>query len=225
MAKVLLVDDDEDVQTVLGRYLERDGHSVRSARTAEEALREAAAHPDVVILDLTLPDLDGLRVLGRLRQDGDMPVLVLSARGEESDRLLGLGLGADDYVVKPFSPREVCLRVAALVRRSTVRPQDEKDEVLLFGDLELRPSEHRMRVHGRELDLTPREFDLLELFLRHPRQVLSRQAILSALWSDGFVSDHVVDVHLASLRRKLGQTAAIENVRGIGYRISSGSMP
>lgn len=224
MAKVLLVDDDEDVQTVLGRYLERDGHSVWPARTAGEALREAAAHPDVVILDLTLPDLDGLRVLGHLRQDGDMPVLVLSARGEESDRLLGLGLGADDYVVKPFSPREVCLRVAALVRRSTVRPQAEDVEALLFGDVELRPSEHRVRVHGRELDLTPREFDLLELFLRHPRQVLSRQAILLALWSDGFVSDHVVDVHLASLRRKLGHTAAIENVRGIGYRLALGSM-
>ncbi|MDA8344437.1 MAG: response regulator transcription factor [Thermaerobacter sp.] len=228
MARVLLVDDDEDVQTVLGRYLEHDGHVVQGARTGQEALDAVALGTDVVVLDLTLPDLDGLEVLRRLRSRWDVPILVLTARGEEADRLLGLGLGADDYVVKPFSPREICLRAAALLRRRTALPTTEPPDalgVLRRHGVEVHPEEHRVLAEGREVLLTPREFDLLLLFLRRPGRVFSRTDILLALWPDGYVSEHVVDVHLASLRRKLGAAVDIVNVRGVGYRLTPERAP
>jgi DNA-binding response OmpR family regulator len=220
VARVLLVDDDEDVQVVLGVYLERDGHHVVQARTAREALDALAAQaPDLVVLDLTLPDLDGLEVLRRIRGSAapDVPVLVLTARSEESERVLGLGLGADDYVVKPFSPREVALRVGALLRR--FRNGAAAVPVLRWGVVELVPAEHRVRVRGQEVGLTPREFALLELFLRHPHRVLTRSMVLEAVWPDGYVTDHVVDVHLGGLRRKLGDALRIEAVRGVGFRL------
>lgn len=223
MARVLLVDDDEDVQMVLRRYLEHDGHEVTGAGTGEEALAGARRGVDIVILDLTLPDLDGLELLRRLRsQADDVPILVLSARGEEADRLLGLGLGADDYVVKPFSPREICLRVGALLRRSS-GPAAAKSPslpgVLRHREVEVRPEEHRVLVGGEEVFVTPREFELLTLFMRHPGRVFSRSDILLTLWPEGYVSEHVIDVHLASLRRKLDRMVEITNVRGIGYRL------
>ena len=229
LARVLLVDDDEDVQTVLGRYLEQDGHAVKAARTGLEALEGAALGMEVVLLDLTLPDLDGFEVLRRLRSHGaDVPVLVLTARGEEADRLLGFGLGADDYVVKPFSPREICLRVAALVRRRTSPPTEGVQaaaSALRWRGVEVYPDEHRVLVHGQEVNLSPREFELLLLFLRRPRYVFSRSAILSAIWPEGYVSEHVVEVHLASLRRKLGRALGIVNVRGVGYRLMPEDAP
>lgn len=217
---MLLVDDDEDVQVVLGAYLERDGHHLLRARTAQAALELLTeATPDVVVLDLTLPDLDGLEVLRRIRGSDapDIPVLVLTARSEESERVLGLGLGADDYVVKPFSPREVALRVGALLRR--LRAEAAPAAVLRWGVVELLPAEHRVRVRGREVALTPREFDLLALFLRHPHRVLTREAVLEAVWPEGFVTEHVVDVHLGGLRKKLGGALRIEAVRGVGFRL------
>ncbi len=226
MARVLIIDDDEDVQAVLGRYLSRDGHDVASALSGHAALECVERGADVALLDLTLPDLDGLEILRRLRAtDSRLPVLILSARGEEADRLLGLGLGADDYVVKPFSPREICLRVAALLRRQAPPSEDDRSEyanVFRWNGIELRTEEHRVFAGKDEVSLTPREFDLLLLLLRHPRQLFSRQAILAALWPEGYVSDHVVDVHLASLRRKLGGAIQIDNVRGVGFRLGAG---
>ncbi len=220
--RVLLVDDDDDVQQILGRYLQQDGHVVVPARTGGEALDAAGdGGLDIAVLDLTLPDLDGFEVLRRIRSGAgaDLPILVLSARGEEADRLLGLGLGADDYVVKPFSPREVCLRVGRLGLRRGPRPSQEKPESLRWGRIEMLAGEHRVLVGDGEVQLTPREYDLLRIFLSRPRHVLSRAAIIGALWPDGYVSDHVVDVHLASLRRKIGGDLQIENVRGVGYRL------
>lgn len=228
MADILLVDDDEDIQMVLGRYLSQDGHHVTAARTGAEALSAIASRVDVVLLDLTLPDLDGLEVLRRLRSQGsDVPVLVLTARGEVADRLLGLGLGADDYVVKPLSPREICLRVAALLRRRVAPPVAETHaaEVLRWGEVELVPGEHRVRVSGEEVSLTPREFDLLALLLREPERLHTRAALLDALWPEGYVTDHVLDVHLASIRRKLRGALNIANVRGVGYRLVGGDRP
>ena len=225
MADVLLVDDDEDIQMVLGRYLSQDGHRVTPARTGAEALSSIAAGAEVVLLDLTLPDLDGLEVLRRLRAQGsDVPVLVLTARGEEADRLLGLGFGADDYVVKPLSPREICLRVAALLRRRVAPPvaKAETAEVLRWGEVELVPAEHRVTVRGEEVSLTPREFDLLALLLREPERLHTRSALLDALWPEGYVTDHALDVHLASIRKKLGSALGIANVRGVGYRLMGG---
>ena len=230
MADILLVDDDEDIQMVLGRYLSQDGHRVTPARTGTEALSGAAAGVEVVLLDLTLPDLDGLEVLRRIRAQGnDVPVLVLTARGEEADRLLGLGLGADDYVVKPLSPREICLRVAALLRRRVGRlaapSRAAAPEVLRWGEVELVPEEHRVMAGGAEVLLTPREFDLLALLLREPGRLHTRGALLDALWPEGYVTGHVLDVHLASIRKKLGSALSIANVRGVGYRIEEGERP
>ena len=220
---VLLVDDDDDVRHILGRYLEQDGHRVTAARTGAAALASVAAgEVDVAVLDLTLPDLDGLEVLRRIRSgpQADLPILLLTARGEEPDRLLGLGLGADDYVVKPFSPREICLRVGRLgLRRGSAEPQD-RGGIVSWGRVSMIRAEHRVLVGTREIQLTPREYDLLAIFLSHPRHVLSRAAIIQALWPDGYISDHVVDVHLASLRRKLGDELQIESVRGIGFRLA-----
>ncbi|MDA8345954.1 MAG: response regulator transcription factor [Thermaerobacter sp.] len=219
--RVLLVDDDDDVQEILGHYLQQDGHTVVAARTGAEALAAAAGDVDVAVLDLTLPDLDGFEVLRRWRsgQGATLPILLLTARGEESDRLLGLGLGADDYVVKPFSPREVCLRVGRLgLRRSAAEPA-AMSSVLRWGRLAMLLDEHRVLAGDADVQLTPREYELLRIFLSRPRHVLSRAAIIGSLWEDGYVSDHVVDVHLASLRRKLGDDLQVENVRGIGYRL------
>ena len=220
--RVLLVDDDEDVQQILGRYLQQDGHDVVPAHDGLQALAAVAAgNVDVAILDLTLPDLDGFEVLRRVRSgpQRDLPVLLLTARGEEADRLLGLGLGADDYVVKPFSAREICLRVGRLGLRRVSPAEGPPDDTLHWGRIAMNTTEHRVLLGHAEVQLTPREYDLLQLFLRHPRHVLSRAAIIDALWQSEYVSDHVVDVHLASLRRKLGDDLQIENVRGIGYRL------
>jgi DNA-binding response OmpR family regulator len=225
--RVLLVDDDEDVQQILGRYLQQDGHDVVPAHDGLQALAAVAAgNVDVAILDLTLPDLDGFEVLRRVRSgpQRDLPVLLLTARGEEADRLLGLGLGADDYVVKPFSAREICLRVGRLGLRRVSPAEGPPDDTLHWGRIAMNTTEHRVLLGHAEVQLTPREYDLLQLFLRHPRHVLSRAAIIDALWQSEYVSDHVVDVHLASLRRKLGDDLQIENVRGIGYRLE-GPLP
>ncbi len=220
--RVLLVDDDEDVQQILSRYLQQDGHFVVGARSGAEALAGVAAGGvDVAVLDLTLPDLDGIEVLRRVRSGphADLPILLLTARGEEADRLLGLGLGADDYVVKPFSPREICLRVGRLGLRRLAAAAETPDDALRWGRIVMRKAEHRVLVDDAEVQLTPREYDLLRIFMSQPRRVLSRAAIVGALWEGGYVSDHVVDVHLASLRRKMGNDLQIENVRGIGYRL------
>jgi DNA-binding response OmpR family regulator len=223
VARVLLVDDDDDLQLVLGRYLEHDGHEVVAARSGREALDRLREGADLVLLDLTLPDLDGLEVLRRLRADGyDQPVLVLTARGEEKDRLLGFGLGADDYIVKPFSPREVCLRVGVWLRRTGPPAAGSGEGELSLGALSVLPEEHRVRVGGREVSLTPREFELLLLLVRHPRRVVHRSVILDSLWAGEDVSDHVLDQHVASLRRKLGPAVTITTVRGVGYRLEPG---
>lgn len=226
MARVLLIDDDEDVQAVLGLYLQRDGHAVQAARTGQEALEAIAQGSDVVLLDLTLPDLDGLELLRRLRANGDdVPVLVFTARGEEADRLLGLGLGADDYVVKPVSPREICLRVAALVRRRAPRAADAATAVVRVGDLEIHLDEHRVLAGGREVALTPKEYDLLALLARQPGRLHTRAAVLDHLWPQGYVTEHVLDVHVAALRRKLGDSVRIVTVRGVGYRLTAPERP
>lgn len=220
--RVLLVDDDEDVQQILGPYLSQDGHDVTAARTGGEALAAVSSGDiDIAVLDLTLPDLDGFEVLRRVRSgpSADLPILLLTARGEESDRLLGLGLGADDYVVKPFSPREVCLRVGRLGLRRGFAEAAPPTSLLRWGRITMLIDEHRVLTGDQEVQLTPREYELLRIFLSRPRLVLSRSAIVGALWEDGYVSDHVVDVHLASLRRKLGNDLLVENVRGVGYRL------
>ncbi len=222
MARILVVDDDPAIREVLVAYLAREGHEVLEAGDGEAALRQAAG-ADLVVLDLMLPGLDGWRVAEALRaRDPELPILMLTARGEEEERVRGFELGADDYVTKPFSPRELVARVRALLRRAGHR------DVLVYGGLEIRPGEHKVFLDGREVPLSKLEFDLLLVLAQHPGMAYSRERLLERVWGmDFFGVDRVVDVHIASLRKKLGDDPEaprfIETVRGVGYRFREGA--
>lgn len=221
-ATVLLVEDDEAIRELVRGYLERDGLHVLEAADGETALALVLERrPDVVILDLLLPGIDGVEVCRRLRTFSDAYVLMLTARAEEIDRIVGLRVGADDYVTKPFSPRELVARVRALLRRP--RSAGQTDEVFQAGELVLDLGRRSATVRGVPVTLTTIELDLLTALLRERGRVLTRQQLLDRVWGADFVGDdHLVDVHVANLRRKLGDDPArptcIETVRGVGYR-------
>ena len=223
---VLVVDDDPTVSDVVRRYLERSDFDVTLAVDGQQALAAAAQHrPDLVVLDLMLPGLDGLEVCRRLRtRDPDLPVVMLTALGEESDRVLGLSLGADDYVTKPFAPRELVLRVQSVLRRSR-RPSDSAPgelETLIDGDLVLDVRRRVARLRQRELALTVREFDLLLFLLRNPGRAHRREELLEAVWGWTFGDQSTVTVHVRRLREKIEDDPAtprrILTVWGVGYR-------
>jgi len=217
---VLLVDDDAAIRKSVSVSLELEGFRVVSASGGRAALEAVERiRPSVVLLDLTMPDLDGLEVIKRLRGDGDdTPICVLSARDEVEDRVRGLEVGADDYVVKPFAIEEVAARLHALLRR---RPDGDSRSLLRVADIELDPRSHTAVRGGRDLELTPREFALLEVFLRHPGEVLDRERLHEEVW--GYTFDpgtNVTDVFVGYLRRKLeagGQPRVVHTVRGIGF--------
>jgi DNA-binding response OmpR family regulator len=219
---ILLVDDEDSIQTLLTYPLERDGYRVVQARDGEEALaRFAAEEVDLVVLDVMLPKLDGLEVCKRLRGESTVPIIMLTARGDEADRIVGLEMGADDYVVKPFSPKEVAARVRALFRRVD-RPR-EGDTPLTFGDLVVDPSRRTARWKDREVRLTAKEFGLLVALLEADGRVLSRQALLEDVWGYSYAEGtRTVDVHVRRLREKLPEIAgAIVTVKSLGYRLSA----
>jgi DNA-binding response OmpR family regulator len=217
---VLVVDDDLTVRDVVRRYLELSGHQVALAGTGEEALVVAAARkPDLVVLDLMLPGIDGLEVCRRLRAISAVPVVMLTALGEEENRIAGLQLGADDYVTKPFSPRELALRVSSVLRRTGTAPAHGE---LVDGDLRLDVAARRATRGGVELSLTTREFDLLAFFLSHPATVFTREQLLGRVWGWDFGDQSTVTVHVRRLREKIEATPAkptrIATVWGVGYR-------
>jgi two-component system alkaline phosphatase synthesis response regulator PhoP len=222
--KVLLVDDDPAILEVLEGYLKGAGFQVLKAEDGAEAL---ALFPqaDLVVLDLMLPKVDGFQVAQAIRQARpELPLLLLTARGEEEDRVRGLELGADDYVVKPFSPKEVVARVKALLRRAGLK------EELRYGPLRLLPKKREAYLGEEPLPLSRLEFDLLLTLAQHPGVVFSRERLLEKVWGPDFPGvDRVVDVHIAALRRKLGDDAEnprfIETVRGVGYRFREGDAP
>ncbi|MFB9371480.1 response regulator transcription factor [Kitasatospora sp. NPDC001664] len=223
-ARILVVDDDPTVAEVVTGYLLRAGFQVDRAADGPSALAAAAAHrPDLVVLDLMLPGIDGLEVCRRLRERPDgagLPVVMLTAKGDEADRVLGLELGADDYVTKPFSPRELTLRVQSVLRRGPARaPQPA---VLSAGDLLLDPVGRRSFRAGRELSLTLREFDLLEFLLRHPGTAFSREELMREVWGWEFGDRSTVTVHIRRLREKIEDDPAapelITTVWSVGYR-------
>lgn len=223
---VLVVDDEPMVREVVARYIALDGHDVHEAADGDEALRWLDRHrPDLVVLDVMLPGTDGLTILRRLRDTSDVPVILLTARSEEVDRLLGLELGADDYVVKPFSAREVAARVRTVLRRS--RPSEVRsgpDPVLVFGPLRIDVPSRTVQVGGTEVPLTAKEFDLLVLLASSPRQVFSRQQLLELVWdsSSDYQDPATVTVHVGRLRQKLETDPEhprwIATVWGVGYR-------
>jgi len=221
--RVLVVDDDLTVRDVVRRYLERDGHTVTVAGDGETALRLAAgAEPDLVVLDLMLPGIDGLEVCRRLREHSAVPVVMLTALGEESDRIAGLQLGADDYVTKPFSPAELALRVGSVLRRSRAARAPAQAEVLTDGDLSVDVRARRAVRRGGELPLTGRELDLLVFLLRHPGQAYTRAELLDQVWGWTFGDHSTVTVHVRRLREKVeedpARPARIATVWGVGYR-------
>ncbi|MEX2195163.1 MAG: response regulator transcription factor [Thermoleophilaceae bacterium] len=219
---VLVVDDEPTISEVVSRYLERAGYSTRVAATGADALRLAGVRrPDLVVLDLMLPGMDGLEVMRRLRESERLAVILLTAKGEETDRVIGLRLGADDYVVKPFSPAELVARVDAVLRRVDTAP--EVDEEIEFDDLHIDPAARRVTVRGEEMQLTAREYDLLLFFARHPGQVFSRDQLMDAVWQYSFYTDtSTVTVHIRRLRAKIevnpSEPRWLQTVWGVGYR-------
>ncbi len=217
---VRVVDDEPPIIDLIAGYLAREGFDVAGEGDGLAALVAIRArNPDVVILDVMLPGLDGVEVCRRLRTFSDAYVLMLTARGEEIDRIVGLSVGADDYLVKPFSPRELVARVKAMLRRPRSAPVSRPASGL---DVDL--ARHQVRVDGRPVELTALEFSLLAILARDPGVVVSRQGLLDGAWGRDFVADdHLVDVHIANLRRKLGDDPAgprfVETVRGVGYRL------
>ena len=215
---VLLVEDDDSIAVPLAEGLRREGFEVVRAATGGEAL--AADVGDIVLLDLRLPDIDGFSVCRELRARSDVPIIVVSARGEEVDRVVGLELGADDYLVKPFGLRELVARIRAVSRRTGPRRGDADE--LVAGPLRIDLRQHRVTVDGRDVQLTAKEFDLLTLLARDPGAVVDRERILREVWhTTWYGSSKTVDVHVAALRRKLGDPSLIETVRGIGLRLQA----
>jgi len=222
---ILLVDDEDSVQKLLAYPLEREGFRVLQARDGEEALAcFAAEHVDLVVLDLMLPKLDGLEVCKRLRAASEVPIIMLTARDDELDKVLGLELGADDYITKPFSIREFRSRVRALLRRAAVtRPSGEAEESISAGGLEIDLGRRLVTVSGRPVRLTYVEFELLGTLAAHPGRVYSRRMLLEALWGAAdYREPRTIDVHIRHLREKLERDPAepeyILTVRGVGYR-------
>ena len=213
---VVVIDDEPSILEVSQRYFEHAGFTVYTAVNGSSGLALVRAiQPDLVVLDVMLPELNGFQVLEMIRAESNTPVLMLTARGEETDRLRGLESGADDYLVKPFSPRELVARTKAILRRGA--PVGER---LHYGSLELELTNRIVSLEGQELNLTQIEFDLLALLARSPGRLWAREELLERIWGADFAGvDRVVDVHLSSLRRKLGGAGVmIQTVRGIGYR-------
>ena len=213
-SRILVVEDDPRLAATLDRVLAAEAYDVEVAGDGNEALRRARERPfDLVVLDIMLPGLDGIAVCKRLRATGPLPILLLTALGGTEERVRGLDSGADDYLVKPFAYEELLARVRALLRR--VAPADH----MRFGDVRLEPASHVAWRADRALDLTATEFELLRHFLRHPRQVLSREQLLDAVWNGEADSDNVVAVYVGYLRQKLGEPRLLHTVRGAGYSL------
>jgi DNA-binding response OmpR family regulator len=215
--RILLVEDDEDIAEPLIVGLQREGFEVQRVSSAAEAL--AAPLPDLVLLDLGLPDAHGFEVCRQLRARSSLPIIMVTARDDEIDRVTGLELGADDYVVKPFGFRELAARIRAVTRRTSGTQSVSGTQQL--GSLEIDRREHRVLLDGEELALTPKEFDLLELLAVDPGAMVTRRDILAEVWDPHWYgTTRTVDVHIASLRKKLGHSDWIETCRGVGFRLS-----
>ena len=229
MATILVVEDERDLNNLVRRHLEDEGHRVLQAFDGQVAVQAAQAERlDLVILDWMLPGLDGLEVCRRVRRQSIVPILMLTARSEEIDRVLGLEVGADDYLTKPFSVRELLARVRAILRRvdlmrAEAAPADGAPPALEAGPLRVDLAQHAASLDGRALELTPKEFDLLVLLLRHPGRAFSRDYLIEKVWGyDAAGSDRTVDTHVLRLRKKLGPVGdRIETVWGLGYRFKA----
>jgi DNA-binding response OmpR family regulator len=220
---ILVVEDDPRISDVLEYALKAEGYEVQTAQRGREAAEIARnISPGLIVLDVGLPDIDGFEVCRIVRTFSDVPVIFLTSRSDEIDRVVGLEIGGDDYMVKPFSPRELLARIKA-IRRRNQRPDTPASagskSQLQYGPITIDPEKFRIHCHGREISLTAQEFKLLELLVRHPGRVFTREQVLDRAWGDDvFVADRTIDVHVKSLRKKFGDLEFIETVRGVGYR-------
>jgi DNA-binding response OmpR family regulator len=221
---ILVVDDEPSIREVLSIYLEQAGYDVVIASDGQAALEAVERRlPDLVVLDLMLPKVDGLEITRQLRAKGDIPIIMLSARREETDRILGLEMGADDYVIKPFSPRELVSRVRAVLRRTQSPPTSKHEGVLDFGDLRIDPQTRLVEINGEERSLTVKEFDLLWVLASHPRQVFNRDRLLDLVWGmSQYIDPSTVTVHVRRIREKIeldpSNPRHVQTVWGVGYR-------
>ena len=226
--KILLVEDEKAIRDAVAAYLEREGYWVVGVGDGQSAIEEFEKHQfDLVVLDLMLPKIPGERVCRTIRDTSDVPIIMLTAKGEIEDRIIGLELGADDYLIKPFSPRELVARVRAMLRRPRTGPAAVPEQ-LTIGPLLLDVAAREVRLDGVPVDLTRTEFDVLAALASRPRGVWNRRQLIEEVWGRGWVGDeHLVDVHVGHLRRKLGDDPAsprfVRTVRGVGYSIGSGT--
>jgi DNA-binding response OmpR family regulator len=224
---VLVVDDEPSISEVVSIYLRRAGYQVVVAQDGQQALQVLEKElPDLVVLDLMLPKVDGLEITRRLRAQGDTPIIMLTARREEADRIAGLEMGADDYVVKPFSPQELVSRVKAVLRRTRGSTPGVAERPLVFDDLSIDPKTRLVEVNGQEKTLTAKEFDLLWVLARHPRQVFNRDQLLDLVWGlTEYVDPSTVTVHVRRLREKIEPDPSnprhIQTVWGVGYKFEA----
>lgn len=228
---ILIVEDDRNIASLVEQYLQKDGFETLSAGDGDNGLALARReNPALVILDINLPGMDGWEVCRALRRDSDVPILMLTARAEEMDRVVGLSIGADDYVVKPFSPRELVERVKAILRRTTVRAEPSAAVILESGPIRLDPERHAVTMNGTDVSLTPSEFKLLQTMMQAPGKVFSRDELLDRLYDNGgVVVDRVIDVHMGKLRQKLEPDPStpqfLLTVHGVGYRFADSNTP
>jgi len=219
---VLVVEDETSIASFVALYLKNAGYGIRTVGTGQEALDALARErPDLIVLDLMLPDLDGLEICKRVRQSSDVPILMLTARDEDVDKIIGLEVGADDYLTKPFNPRELVARVKSILRRSVPERRELQTRQITHGKLEIDAGRREVQVDGEEVQLAPKEFDLLWELLDHRGLVLTRDQLLERVWGYTFAGDtRTVDVHVRQLRRKLGEASPIVTVWGVGYKVA-----
>jgi DNA-binding response OmpR family regulator len=242
VTKILVVDDEKKLVDLIKGYLEQESYTVLFAYDGPSALQVArSSNPELVVLDLMLPGMDGLEVCRKLRQFSDAYVIMLTARAEEVDKIVGLSVGADDYLTKPFSPRELVARIKARLRRPrtgpSAEPEDEVSPPRQVGDLLIDEAQHEVTRNGEALPLTTREFALLAILSRHPGRVFTRSQLLEGVWGVDYYDEHVLEVHIGNLRKKLGLysnkagsgsgsgSGYIETVRGLGYRFDKKYVP
>jgi DNA-binding response OmpR family regulator len=218
---VLVVEDEASIASFVSLYLKNAGYDVRTAATGGEALSAvASSQPSLIVLDLMLPDIDGIEICRRIRQSSDVPILMLTARDEDVDKIIGLEVGADDYMTKPFNPRELVARVKSILRRSTPDRKARESETIRHGDLFVDAGRREAKVGDEEVQLAPKEFDLLWELLDHRGLVLTRDQLLERVWGYTFAGHtRTVDVHVRQLRRKLGDASPIVTVWGVGYKV------
>lgn len=219
--KILIIDDEASIQSVVTAYLKAEGYEYQSALDGPGGLQAARSFkPDVIILDVMLPGMDGIELLANLRRESNVYVIMLTARSEETDKIVGLSIGADDYLTKPFSPRELMARIKAALRRmQSLTDSSDASAVLVFPHLRIDPSARRVWMGDQLIDLTAVEFDLLVALAQHHGMVLSREQLLEKAWGYEYFGDtRVVDVHIGHLRQKLGDDRLIHTIRGVGYR-------